>query len=236
MKYLIALLFSLILVLPTSNKLVIGDFSNADLNNEHPEHWESMNFRGIPDTEYKLTQIDDRIVVKAISEKSSSGLVRKKEIDLKEYPIMRWEWRVDNIFEDGDVTKKSGDDYPARIYVIFDYDLSNLSWTQRNMIRALRTFYGDVPSRAINYIYESKAEIGTIISNPYSELVTMVVVDSGEDNLGKWVSYERNIYEDYLEIYGEEPPKIGGIAIMTDSDDTKESAVAYFGDISFHKK
>ena len=60
-----------------------------------------------------------------------------------------------------------------------------------------------------------------------------MAVDSGSENLGEWQHFERNIYEDYVEIYGEEPPKIGGIAIMTDSDDTGGSARAWFGDILF---
>ena len=93
-----------------------------------------------------------------------------------------------------------------------------------------------MPTRAINYLWESKAEIETIVPNPYTDLVMMIVVESGEANLGTWVEHERNIYEDYIEIYGEEPPGINSIAVMTDTDDTGESAVAYYGDIKFIRK
>ena len=211
------------------SQLLPGDF-------EHPPEWDTMNFTGISRTKYTIEEIDGKTAVKANSEQSSSGLVREVDIDLKEYPVMRWTWRVENTFEKGNVTEKSGDDYPARVYLLFDYDIKNISWGLRQRIRVLRTFYGRVPTRAINYIWESSEPVGTIVENPYTRLVTMVVVESGEDNLGKWVTYERNVYEDYKTIYGEEPPKIGGVAIMTDSDDTGESAVAYFGDISFHRE
>ncbi len=211
----------------------IGSFSTYSVEDELPDLWEPLSFRGKSDTAYRLEEKDGNIVIKAVSEQSASGLIRRVEIDPEEYPVMRWSWRVENILEKGDVTEKSGDDYPARVYVIFDYDIGNLSWWDRTRLRAIRTFYGDVPTRAINYIWESSAEVGTIVENPYSDLVMMVVVESGEENVGTWIEYERNVYVDYKEIYGKEPPNINGIAIMTDTDDTGESAVAYYGDIKF---
>jgi len=213
-----------------------GSFSTYNVDDKLPDLWESLSFRGKKDTEYRLHEIDDDVVIKAESEQSASGLIRRLDLDPKEYPVLRWSWRAENILEKGDVTEKSGDDYPARIYVTFDYDISNLGWWDRTRLRIIRTFYGEVPTRAINYIWESKAEVSTIVPNPYSDLVMMIVVESGEENVGTWVHHERNVYEDYKEIYGKEPPNINGIAIMTDTDDTKESAVAYYGDIKFIRK
>jgi hypothetical protein len=210
-----------------------GSFSTYKIEDELPDLWEPLSFRGKKDTDYRLYEIDGKVVVKAESDRSASGLIRRVDIDPEEYPVLRWSWRVENILEKGDVTEKSGDDYPARIYVTFDYDIRNLSWWDRTRLRAIRTFYGEVPTRAINYLWESSAEVGTIVPNPYSDLVMMVVVESGEGNLGTWVHHERNIYEDYVKIFGEEPPKINSVAIMTDTDDTGESAVAYYGDIKF---
>ncbi len=218
------------------SKLHVGAFSLSSIEHDLPQEWEAMTFRGLKPTRYDLVKKDGRIVVRAGSYQSSSGLIRRQEIDLAEFPVIEWTWRVENVMEKGDVYSKDGDDYPARIYVIFDYDLHNLGWTTRNIIRLLRRFYGEVPARAINYIYANHAETGTVVANPYTDLVKMVVVDSGENNLEEWRTYRRNIYEDYIEIYGEEPPLVGGLAIMTDSDDTGESAVAYFGDICFFRE
>lgn len=63
----------------------------------------------------------------------------------------------------------------------------------------------------------------------------MVVVESGNENVGKWVEEQRNVYEDFKMLFGEEPPTIGGIAIMTDTDNTGESAIAYYDDIMIRK-
>ncbi len=214
--------------------LEVGIFSryNPD-ETQLPEEWETMDFRGLDPTDYSLFEKNGTTVIKAVSDKSSSGLIRRIDIDLKEYPVIQWSWLAEDIIEKGDVTKKSGDDYPVRIYIIFDYDLSNLGWIQRNMIRVLRRFYGEVPGRAINYIWDKETEVGTVVENPYTDLVMMHVVESGTDNLNRWMTYERNVYKDYRAIYDEEPPKIGGIAIMTDTDDTGESVTAWFGDIIF---
>lgn len=213
--------------------LNVGLFSGSESDALIPDGWETMRFRGLKPTEYALTELDGRRVVKAVSYASSSGLLRRERIDLNEFPILEWSWKVGNLIEKGDVTQKDGDDYPARIYLMFDYDLKNLSWSQRNLIRLTRILYGRVPSRAINYIYANQEPIGMITDNPYTDLVTMVVVDSGEENTGQWRTYRRNILEDYRSIYGGDPPPVEAIAIMTDSDDTGLSAVSWFGDIRF---
>lgn len=217
-----------------ADTLRVGMFSqeNPDVR-PLPHSWEPMEFRGLRPSSYKLEKLDGMTVVRAESQAASSGLYREVDIDLNAYPILEWSWKVDKYLENSDITRKDGDDYPARIYVMFDYPLSKLPWTQRTLVRLLRTFYGQVPTRAINYIYGGHEDPGTIGPNPYSDLVTMIVVDSGIDSLGKWKSFQRNVYKDYIQLFGEEPGRIAGIAIMTDSDDTKGQTLSWFGDIFF---
>jgi len=87
------------------------------------------------------------------------------------------------------------------------------------------------PIGAINYIWASHAPVGKIVPNAYTDRVRMIVVESGKMKAGAWVSESRNIFDDYKTAFGKEPPMITGIAIMTDSDNTGESALAYYGDI-----
>jgi len=211
-----------------------GAFSENEPGKEMPTGWESLTFRGIDETRYSLVDYNGTTVVKAESNKASSGLIRRQEIDLAEYPILRWSWKTEQVFELGDVTSKDGDDYPVRIYIIFDYDSRNLSLWQRIKIRAAKAFYGEVPSRAITYIWDTNAYEGMVVPNPYTNLVKMIVIESGESRVGRWLSYEVNVLEDYRDIYGEEPPAIAAVAIMTDTDDTGSKAVSYYGDIRFY--
>ena len=85
----------------------------------------------------------------------------------------------------------------------------------------------------MNYIWETKTPAGTIVENAYTNFAQMIVVESGPKKVGMWVEEERNIYEDYKKAFGEEPPMINGVAIMSDTDNTKERATGYYGDMEF---
>lgn len=215
----------------------VGMFSTEKLENKIPSNWKPLTFKKIErHTTYSLVKDGESIILKAVSETSASGLIREIKIDPKQYPIVRWRWKVENILEKGDVRKKQGDDYPARVYITFEYDPSQLGLIEKAKFEAVRLVYGQYPPIfAINYIWESKSPIGTIVPNPYSDRVMMIVVQSGKTKLNQWIDEERNIYEDFKKAFGREPFMISGVAIMTDTDNTGERAIAYYGDILFKK-
>jgi hypothetical protein len=221
----------------SSSALEVGKFSAASEGNTLPDGWKPLTFKKIDrHTSYTLVRDADTVVVKAVSEASASGLTREIKINLKEYPIVQWRWKVANILTKGDVSKKEGDDYPARLYITFEYDSRKVSLFKKAQYETIRLLYGQYPPLgAINYIWESKAAKGTIVPNPYTDQAKMIVVESGADRLNQWASEERNIYEDYKKAFGGEAPMISGVAIMTDTDNTGESATAYYGDITFKK-
>jgi hypothetical protein len=106
--------------------LPIGIFSESQPGKRFPTGWGPLTFEKIPThTQYDLVKDEDQVVVKAVSYHSSSGLTRKITIDPKKYPVVQWRWKVQNILKKGDVTEKSGDDYPARLYITFEYDSKN---------------------------------------------------------------------------------------------------------------
>jgi hypothetical protein len=215
----------------------VGNFSAAAVGDALPPDWKPLAFKKIEKhTTYTLVRDDNTVVTKAVAEASASGLTREIKIDPKEYPVLQWRWKVSNILKKGDVRKKEGDDYPARIYITFEYDPGKLGFFEKAKYEAIRLLYGEYPPlAAINYIWESKAPIGTMVPNPFTDRVMMFVVESGPSKLNQWVNEERNIFEDYKKAFGQEPPMISGIAIMTDTDNTGESATAYYGDILFKK-
>jgi len=211
----------------------VGRFSVAAPEGRLPMGWHPLTFKKIPShTQYILVKDGDTVVIKAVSRASASGLLKKIRIDPHKYPFVRWKWKICNIYKNGDVTKKTGDDYPARIYITFEYAPDRIGLWEKIKFNLAKQFYGEYPpSAAINYIWASHAPIGTIISNPYTERTKMIVVRSGKKALNTWINEERNLFDDYIRAFGEKPPMISGIAIMTDSDNTKESATAFYGDI-----
>ncbi len=232
----------LLLILFSGNALCadvieVGEFSAATMGETFPPGWKPLTFKKIEKhTTYTLVKDDHTVVVKAVAEASASGLTREVKINPKEYPIVQWRWKVANILKKGDVRKKEGDDYPARIYITFEYDPSKLSVFEKTKYQAIKLLYGQYPPlAAINYIWESKAPVGKMVPNPFTDRVMMFVVESGATKLNQWVNEERNICGDFKKAFKEEPPTISGVAIMTDTDNTGESATAYYGDIIFKK-
>jgi hypothetical protein len=222
----------------SSQGIEVGMFSIEKPGDHLPAGWKPLTFEKIEKhTLYRLVKDNDTIVLKAVSQASASGLIREMIVDLKEYPILQWRWKVENILKRGDVHRKEGDDYPARIYVVFEYDPRKLSLFERVQYQAAKLLYGQYPPQGgINYLWESRAPVGTIVPNPFTGRVKMIVVESGGEKLNRWISEERDVYEDYKRIFGGEPPLISGVAIMTDTDNTEESATAYYGDIRFVKE
>ena len=216
--------------------LEVGKFSSNEPGLSLPEGWKPLTFKNIPKlTTYEVVKDGEGVVVKATSDASASGLTKEVRIDPKEFPIVRWRWKVDNLLQRSDATRKDGDDYPARLYITFEYDPDKVSLGKKLKYKAGQVLFGDIPIGAINYVWERQAPVGTIIDNAYTDFVKMVVVESGPQRLGIWVDEERNIYEDYKKAFGEEPPMINGVAIMSDTDNTKERVTAYYGDIIFYK-
>jgi len=216
--------------------LLVAPFSTATVGQTVPDGWSPLTFKKIPrQTTYEVIHDGNTAVVKAESEASASGLTKAVKIDPREYPIIRWRWKIDQVLARSDVSRKDGDDYPARLYVMFEYEADKVPLTKKLKYAAGRALFGDIPIGTVNYIWETHTPVGTVVENAYTDFAQMIVVESGSQHVGRWLDEERNILDDYRMAFGEEPPLINGIAIMTDTDNTKERATAYYGDILFAK-
>lgn len=172
--------------------------------------WEEKSFKG--KTQYQVIREDDQWCIKATSRSAASALYYKINYDLKEYPILKWRWKVDHVLSKGDESKKEGDDYAARVYVVFP---SMIFWN----------------TKAINYIWANKLPVGKGVPNPFTSSAIMIAVETGPRHTGRWMEERRNVLEDYRTFFGQDPPPAGAIAIMTDTDNTGEEATAWYGPI-----
>lgn len=196
--------------------------------------WEPLEFPNIEQhSRYELIREDGTQVVKAHTSGGASGLIARLDIKPESAPMLSWRWKVSNVFEKGDAREKSGDDYPARIYVAFEFEPDKAGFFERAKRKTAEVLFGEeLPGNALNYIWANTLPKGEFIANPYTEKTVMVAVNSGSEKAGEWVSIERDIVADYRKAFGESPPPIRGIAIMSDSDNTGEQASAWYGDIT----
>ena len=199
--------------------------------------WESLEFPDIDQhSQYQLVSQDGQQVVLATSSGSASGLIHRVALEPGDSLILRWRWKVANVLEKGDARRKSGDDYPARIYVAFEFEPDKAGWFERAKRKTVSALFGEeLPGRALSYIWANRLPRGETIANPFTDDTMMIAVNSGQDQLGQWVTVERDITADYRRAFGDEPPALIGVAIMTDTDNTGGTARAWYGDISLEQ-
>ncbi|MGP4845480.1 DUF3047 domain-containing protein [Marinobacter sp. 1Y8] len=195
--------------------------------------WAPLEFPSIDKlSHYMLVDEDGVQMVQAETDGGASGLIARVSIVPGDRLILRWRWKVSGVYKAGNARKKSGDDYPARIYVAFQFDPDSAGFFERAKRKTAELLYGDaLPGNALNYIWANKLPVDEIVTNPFTEQTMMIAVTSGDEEAGQWVTVERDIVADYKAAFGEAPPEIMGIGIMSDSDNTGESATAWYGDI-----
>lgn len=230
-----ASLVVLLAALATSPLLRVGHFSAQSTTQRLPEGWKQIRFgENESSTRYDLVRRGSTVVVRARSRNGASGLITHQQVKLRQYPILEWRWKVDEVPEEADVSTDTTDDAAARLYVTFDYD--DLGVLDRVKLMLLRRFgYSEAPSRALNYLWATRLSRNDVQESPYTDQIQMLAVRSGSTRVGEWVRERRNVWADYRRIFGEEPPPVNGVALMTDTDNTADSARAYYGDIVFRR-
>ena len=186
----------------------IGLFSEGDLRG-----WEEETFSG--HTVYELVQDQHGQSLMAVTSDSASGLFREIRIDLTRTPYLNWSWKIENTYDGNDERSKTGDDYPVRIFVVVSGGI--FFWK----------------TKALNYAWSSHQPKQSQWESAVTRNAMMLALRSGEEEAGEWVNEKRNIREDFRAMFGVDVTSIDAIAIMSDSDNTGQSARAYYGDIFF---
>jgi hypothetical protein len=183
-------------------------------------------------TDYQLVADQNRTVLYAKAAAASSGLMQRVNIDPTEQPWIKWRWKVSNLVKTADNTQRATEDSPVRIVLGFDGDKDSVSFSDQIMFETAKLMTGrEIPYATLMYIWENKAPVETIIPNSRSGRIQKLVVASGPDGIGQWRDFTRNIVEDYEKAFGEKPGRLIGVGVLTDTDNTGETAEAWYGDI-----
>jgi hypothetical protein len=154
-------------------------------------------------------------------------------LDMPATTTLRWRWKVDHGVAAADLSKKSGDDFAARVYVFFDMPRSRLSWLQRMKLSiASRSLGHPVPTAALCYVWDNRHPVGTIAPNAYTRMVRTIVLQSGNARAGTWQLQQRDLAADFRAAFGRAAPRVTGIALASDTDNTGGHVTAWFGDLT----
>ena len=212
MKLRLSRLFLLLWLLPAGvsfpegpSMVTVSDFAGEGLSG-----WESKSFKG--KTSYRISNG----ALCAEADNAASGLYREINVDLEKTPVLEWWWKVDpEGIRHRDEKRKEGDDYPARVYVIFSGGLA--FWR----------------TRAVNYVWSSVQPKGSHWPNAFTENARMIAAESGAERAGDWIRERRNVREDFSRLFGKEPGDVDAVAIMTDTDNAGGRAAACYRDLRF---
>lgn len=205
-----------------------------------PREWSFQPVRKAPNaTRYTLVRDDElgATVLEGSANAAAGAMIYRFDGDARVSSILRFKWKVGGLIASSDPRTKGGDDYVARIYVTFVSDPEHASVKEKAENAIAHMLYGETPPHAaLSYVFTHKAALGSVITSPYTRRVKKIVVDADPNSVGKWKDFTRDIYDDYKRAFGEEPPRISGIAIMVDTDNTGENASARFGDITLSSR
>ena len=188
-------------------------------------------------TVYRLENYQGRTVLSANSKTSASGLAVKLRPRATQNLWLKWEWKTTIPIPEADNAERIHDDAPLRILVAFDGNKTKLSPKEKMTFEMANLISGqELPYATLMYIWSGKSPINSILDNPHTSRIKMIVVDSGWDRLGQWHLHQRDLEADFRNAYGESPGEVIGIALLTDTDNTKSEAKAFYGDIELIRK
>ncbi len=227
-----AVVLALVLAVPRAWGADITPFSSAAPGSGPPAPWAHQTLPKVERAnDFALIEDDGATVLRIESDAAASTWLHGLETRV-EAGRLSWRWKVSNPVVGSDFTRKDGDDYAARVYVLFDYPVDQLGFGDRLKITLARTFHDvELPAAAIAYVWGTAQDVGETGPNPYTDRVRMLVVNSGAAGTGQWHSVERDLAADFERLFGEPAPPVAGIAVGADTDNTGERVTTWFGDL-----
>tara|TARA_B100000029_G_scaffold93321_1_gene83339 strand:- start:1721 stop:2374 length:654 start_codon:yes stop_codon:yes gene_type:complete len=214
-KIIYFLFFNLILISPSiSQEIIIFEFTNQEL-----EKLKVRKVRGADNkTSYSVGTNEKGNFLKADAENAASGLGKEVKIDLNLTPFINITWKVEKDLKGIKEKTKKGHDFAARVFVIKKTGATPLS------------------NRAVNYVFSSNNNVGENWQSPYTKKSIDNVLSTTKENLNEWVTVKANVKEDFKKFHDLDVNELSGVAIMTDTDNSKMRAVTYYQNIYFSKQ
>ncbi len=194
--------------------------------------WHHYEFPGKRATQYEFTRKDLRNVV-AVTANSSASLLRQNvRIGPAQLSHLKFSWQVPELIANADLADRDLADSPVRIVLAFEGDRSKFSVKNAMLSELSRALTGEpMPYATLMYVWCNTRAPGSVITSPRTDRIRKMVVESGAKNLNQWLDYDRDIRADFETAFGEAPGALIAIGIMTDSDNTKSTARAWYGPV-----
>ena len=194
--------------------------------------WEHYVLPAKQATLFSAQRLQGRNALKANAQSSASMLRRKLRIEPEALGTVRFSWLVESLIAQADMGDRDTDDATVRIVLAFDGDRSQFSGRNAMLNELALMLTGEpMPYATLMYSWCPTRESGQTIMNPRTDRIRTLVVEAGNQGLGQWKDYVRDVRADYLATFGEAPGALIAIGVMTDADNTQSQAVAWYGPV-----
>lgn len=195
--------------------------------------WRHHKFPGKGSTQFTYTRQDGRDAMAASAVSSASMLRQAVHIPPAQLGQVKFSWKVPELIAQADLALREADDSPVRIVLAFDGDRSRFSAKNAMLSELSHAITGEpLPYATLMYVWCNSRPPGAVVINPRTDRIRTLVVESGGKNLNQWLDYERDIRADFEKAFGEAPGALVGIGIMTDTDNTRSSTRAWYGQLT----
>lgn len=194
--------------------------------------WVHMSLPGKAQTDYRPMLYGPREALEVQALSSASLMRQRLSIPAAELGAIRFSWRVPALMPQADLARREVADAVVRVVLSFEGDRTRLSARDHMLSELALLMTGEpLPYATLMYVWCPTREAGSIITNPRTDRIRKLVVEAGTARLDQWLDYERDVRDDYREVFGEEPGRLIGVALMTDSDNTGSHVRAWYGPV-----
>ena len=205
---------------------------DPSVERQNLSEWMEYALPGKRTTRYTPIVLEGRPVVHATADSAASVFRRKVRLEPSELGKVRFSWRVAELIKEADLSDRDASDSPASLILAFDGDHSRLSLRNRMTFELAHAVSGEAPPFAtLMYVWDNKAALETVIHSGRTDRVRKIVLESGSSHLRTWRHYERDIAADFRKTFGEEPGALLSVGLMTDADNTRSTAEAWYGEV-----
>ncbi len=199
--------------------------------------WHHRAFPGKKQTDYRATLHDGRHAVRSESRAAASMLRETLRVEAADLGKVSFSWKVPAMIATADLTQPDTSDSPVRLVLAFEGDRSKFSAKNAMVSELALTLTGEpLPYATLMYVWGTHRAPGSIIHGHRTDRIRKLVLESGPQHLGRWLDYERDIKADFEMAFGEAPGALVGIGIMTDTDNTRGQAQAWYGPVALLAK
>ena len=194
--------------------------------------WEHHPLPGKAQVEFVGVRHDGRPALSATAASAASVVRKRVRVEPQELGRLRFSWNVPQLIDAADLALRESDDAPVRVILAFEGDRTRFSPRDAMLSELLRALTGEeLPYATLMYVWCNKRPPGSVVSNPRTDRIRKLVLESGPARLGQWLDYERDVRADFEHAFGEAPGALVGVAVMTDTDNTRSIASAFYGPV-----